>query len=112
MDYIKKNQSEIFNVGDLIAREYPTKNPNISCAQVELKGRHPKEGWISNEACTELVYFIRGSAILTTEKESVQFNEGDVVILSPKEKYYWVGDCTLLAPTTPPWTSQQTKNTK
>ena len=112
MEYLKKDQSKIFNVGDLIAREYPTRNPNISCALVELKGRHPKDGWISNQDCTELVFFIRGSAVLTTEKESVQFNEGDVVILSPKEKYYWEGDCTLLTPTTPPWTPEQTKIVK
>ena len=112
MEYIKKDQSEIFNVGNLIAHEYPTKNPNINCALVELKGRHPQEGWIMNEQCTELVFFVRGSAVLTTEKESINFGEGDMVILQPQEKYFWVGDCTLFTPSTPAWTPEQTKIVK
>jgi hypothetical protein len=33
----------------------------------------------------------------------------DQVIINPKERYYWDGDCVAFVPSTPPWTPEQTE---
>lgn len=109
MEITKKEQSLVFHNGDVIAHEYPTQNKNISGGYVEINGRHPKEGWICNKDCTELVFISRGSATLTTEEGSFVLNELDQVIINPNERYYWNGDCVAFVPATPPWTPEQTK---
>jgi mannose-6-phosphate isomerase class I len=112
MEYLKKKQSQIFINGNIVAREYITKNKNINIALVEIKGRHPKENWIVNKEVTELTFITKGSAILNTETERVSLKEGDVAILKPNEKYFWEGNCTLLTPCTPAWTPRQNKIVK
>ena len=112
MEIIKKEQSLVFHNGNVTAHEYPSQNPNISGGYVEIKGRHPVEGWICNNSCTELVFIIKGSATLFTDKESIFLNEMDQVIIDPKERYYWDGDCVAFVPATPPWTPEQTENIK
>ena len=109
MEITKKEQSLIFNIGDVTAHEYPSKNKDISGGYVEIKGRHPAEGWICNQDCTELVFISRGSVTLTTDQGSFVLNELDQVIIEPKERYYWDGDCVAFVPSTPPWTLEQTK---
>ena len=112
MEYLKKEQSQTFENGNVIAHEYTTKNKNINIALVEIKGRHPQEDWLINEKCTELTYIVDGSATLTTETESIFLEKGDVAILNPNEKYFWNGNCTLLIPCTPAWSPEQNKNVK
>ena len=109
MEITKKDQSQIFHNGNVTAHEYPSQNKNISGGYVEIKGRHPSEGWIYNNLCTELVFIIRGSTTLTTEKESTILNEMDQVIIEPKERYFFDGDCIAFVPATPPWTPEQTE---
>lgn len=112
MKVIKKEQEEIFENGNIIAHEYPSTNQNINIGLVEIKGRHPPENWLINEKCTQLTYITKGSVNLTTESETILLEEGDVAILNPNEKYFWEGDCTLLAPCTPAWTPEQNKIVK
>ncbi len=109
MEITKKEQSQVFHNGNVTAHEYPTKNKNISGGFVEIRGRHPEKGWICNQECTELVFITKGSVTLTTEKESVFLNEMDQVIINPKERYYWDGNCVAFVPSTPPWTPEQTE---
>lgn len=112
MEYLKKDQSQTFKVGNVIAHEFPTKNEKINFALVEIKGRHPQQNWLINENCTELTYIVKGSVSLSTETEKVLLGEGDVAILNPQEKYFWEGDCTLFTPCAPAWYPEQNKNVK
>jgi mannose-6-phosphate isomerase class I len=112
MEIIRKEQSKKFQKDDITAYEYPSQNKNINSAYVEIRGRHPKEGFICNKDCTELIFIIRGFVTLTTEKESFQLQEKDQVIINPNEKYFLEGDCDVVAPSTPPWTPNQTEISK
>jgi len=109
MEITKKDQSQIFHNGNITAHEYPTQNKNISGGYVEINGRYPKEGWICNQDCTELVFVIKGSTTLTNEEKSIILNEMDQAIIDPKEKYFFDGNCIVFVPSTPPWTPEQTK---
>ena len=112
MEYLKKEQSQTFTNGNIVAHEYSTKNKNINFAIVEIKGRHPQENWLINQDCTELTYVIKGSVDLTTETDKISLKEGDVAILDPQEKYFWDGDCILFTPCTPAWNQDQNKIVK
>ena len=112
MEYLKKEQSQTFTNGNIIAHEYATKNSDINIALIEIKGRHPQENWLINEKVTELTFITKGSATLKTESETVILKEGDIAIINPNEKYFWEGDCTLLTPCTPSWTPEQNKIVK
>lgn len=112
MKYLKKENAVKFQNGTLTAIEYPVGDKDINCAVVTLKGRHPVNDWIINQECKELVYLMKGTAVLTTETKTISLSEGDMVILEPNEKYFWQGDCVLLTPTTPAWTPEQTKIVK
>lgn len=112
MEVIKKDQSQVFKNGAITAHEYASTNNQINIGLVEIKGRHPQQDFITNQDVTELVYIINGSVELTTESERYSLSQGDFVIISPKEKYFFEGDCTVLTPCTPPWTPEQTKIVK
>ncbi len=112
MEIIKKGQEQIFKNGNIIAHEYSSINQNINIGLVEIKGRHPQQDFLVNEKVTELVYLIKGTAILNTETNSFNLSEGDFAIISPNEKYFWEGDCTVITPCTPAWTLEQNKIVK
>lgn len=112
MEYLKKEQSKTFKLGNIVAHEFSIKNKDINIALVEINGRHPQQNWLINEKVTELIYVVKGSAILTTKTEEILLEEGDLAIISPNEKYFWNGNCVLLTPCTPAWTRQQNKTVK
>lgn len=109
MDYLKHDQSLVFKKGNITAYEYPTKNKIINNSFIEIKGRHPQEGWAYNEVCIESVFIIRGSVVLTTKTESVVLEENDTVIIDPNERYFFEGDCDMVSPSSPPWYPEQSK---
>ena len=102
MEIIKKNQSQVFNYDTITAYEYASKNKYINIGLVKINGRYPKQNFIINQDVTELIYIIDGSVQLTTDSEQYSLSSGDVVIISPKEKYFFKGNCTVLTPCTPP----------
>ena len=112
MEVIKKAQSQVFKNGAITAYEYASKNKKINIGLVKINGRHPQQDFIINQKVTELVYVIDGSVELATESKRYTLSSGDVVIISPKEKYFFEGNCTVLTPCTPPWTPKQTKIVK
>lgn len=109
MEIIKKVEEQIFKNGSIVAHEFGSKNLNINIGLVEIKGRHPQQDFICNTKVTELVYIIDGSVLLVTESDRYKLSKGDFAIISPNEKYFFDGDCTVLTPCTPPWTPEQTK---
>lgn len=109
MEIIKKEQSQVFKNGPIIAREYTTKNKKINIGLIKIKGRYPQQDFITNQEVTELVYVINGSVELFTESSKHSLSKGDFVIISPKEKYFFEGNCTVLVPCTPPWNTKQIK---
>ena len=109
MEVIKKEQSQVFNSGAITAHEYASKNKNINLGLIEIKGRHPQQDFITNQEVTELVYILDGSVEVTTESNKYSLLPGDFVIISPQEKYFFEGNCTVLTPCTPPWTLHQTE---
>jgi mannose-6-phosphate isomerase-like protein (cupin superfamily) len=110
MRVIHKNQTKTFKNSDkCIATEYPMGDKDINGAVIELSGRYPEKGRVVNLECKELAYILEGSGKLVIEGEEIQFTEGDLFLLEPKERYYWEGNFKMFTPCIPAWWPEQHK---
>jgi mannose-6-phosphate isomerase-like protein (cupin superfamily) len=101
----KKNK----NSDRCIAAEYPLEDKDINAAVVEVTGRYPEKGRVTNLKCKEILYITKGSGKIFIEGEAVDFNEGDEILIEPGEKYYWDCQATMVAACTPAWYPEQHK---
>jgi mannose-6-phosphate isomerase-like protein (cupin superfamily) len=107
---VRKQEAKSYqNNGFCIAVEYSTGDKDISVALIELTGRYPSKGTVLNERCKELAYVIKGSGKLVLNNKAFSLAEGDLVSISPGEKYFWDGNMTLLMPCAPAWYPKQHK---
>lgn len=110
MKITRKSQTETFKNGNsCTAIEYPMEDNDINGAIIELTGRYPEEGRAMNEKCKEMGYIIKGSGKVVIEGKEIQIQEGDLILIDPKEKYFWEGSMTIFMPCTPSWKPEQSK---
>lgn len=110
MKIIHKDQTKVFKNNDVcIATEYPLGDKDINVAYVEVSGRYPEKGRVTNVACKELAYIIEGSGKIVVEGDEIELNKDDLILLEPGEKYYWEGNMRMLVPCTPAWYPEQHK---
>lgn len=76
---------------------------------IKLNGRYPDKGTVVNMVCKEMGYVIKGSGKVVVENKKTKIEEGDLVLIEPKEKYYWEGNLELFVPCTPAWYPEQHK---
>ncbi len=113
MKVIRKNQTKRFkNSPVCIAHEYPLGDKDINGVVIELKGRYPDKGRVVNLKCKELVYLLDGSVLLEVEGKKIKLEKGDEVLIMPKEKYLWDGNCRIFTACTPAWYPEQHKEVK
>src|SRR3989338_9518981 len=110
MKIIHKNQTKKFkNSENCIAIEYPLGDKDINGAIVELTGRYPNKGRIVKLKCKELAYVIKGSGKIVVENEEINLKEGDLILIEPREKYFWDGNLTMFISSIPAWYLNQHK---
>ena len=110
MKMIKKNQAKIYKNSDVCtAIEYLLDDKDINGAVIESKGRYPDKGRVVNLKCKETAYIIKGSGKVIVEDNEVEFTEGDLILIEPKEKYYWKGNFTIFVSCVPAWYPEQHK---
>lgn len=108
MQVVYKAETQKFqNSATCCALDYPMEENEINGAVIELSGRYPDTGSVTNLQCKELAYVIRGVCKLVVEGNEVLLSEGDMALILPNEKYFWEGTVTLFITTTPAWTLQQ-----
>jgi mannose-6-phosphate isomerase-like protein (cupin superfamily) len=110
MKIIHENQTKKFKNSDVcVATEYPMGDKDINVAYVEVSGRYPATGQVTNEKCKEMAYIIEGSGKIVVEGEEIILNEKDLILLNPGERFYWEGNMKMLVPCTPAWYIEQHK---
>lgn len=108
MKILHKSQTKTLKNGKTCtAIEYPLGDKDINGAIIELNGRYPERGNVVNLKCKELAYIIKGSGRLTVENKKTEIKEGDLVLISSGEKYFWEGDLVMFVPCTPAWYPEQ-----
>lgn len=110
MKVVHKSQTKQFkNSPVCVGIEFPLGDKEINGAIAEIRGRYPDKGWVVNLKCKELAYVLKGNGKIATENEEIKFNQGDLLLIYPKEKYYWEGNCDLFMACTPAWYPEQHK---
>lgn len=108
MKIIKAEEAKEFkNSERCVATEYPLEDKDINVAMVEVNGRYPEKGRVTNLKCKELLYITKGSGKIVIEGVAVDFKEGDEILIEPGEKYYWDCHATMLASCAPAWYLEQ-----
>lgn len=108
MKLVRKDSAQRHNNSDrCTAIEYPMGDKDINGAVIELGGRYPDKGRVTNLKCKELVYVISGAGKVVIEGNEVLLNKGDLVLIEPEEKYFFDGKMTFFAPCTPSWYPEQ-----
>lgn len=110
MKIVHKNQTNEFKNSDAcIATEYALMDQDINVAYVEIKGRYPDKGRVTNEVCKEMAYITEGKGRIVVEDEEIELNAQDLILLEPGERYYWEGNLKMVVPCTPAWYPEQHK---
>lgn len=110
MKIIHKNETNEFKNSDTcIATEYPIGDKDINVSFVEVLGRYPEKGRVTNKKCKEMAYIIDGKGKIVVEGQEIELNEKDLILLEPGEKYYWEGNMRMLVPCAPAWYAEQHK---
>lgn len=114
MKIVKKIEAIVHKNSDTcFATEYPSDDKDINIGIVKIEGRYPESGYALNEVCKELAYVSEGEGkIVFLNGEVFSIEEGDSVLIEPKEKYYWEGKFTLFVPCSPAWYPEQHKKIK
>lgn len=107
------SQSHSYNKDKVRVTEFNFSNNNImNDAEIIIRGRYPKEGYILNEISTALVSVESGSATFTLkDQKSQQIRTGDRLLIKPGEPYVFNTDNELLIRyiATPAWSAQQSR---
>jgi len=106
----KKDRKRLENSPNCIAYEYPLGDKDINVTFIEIEGRYPDKGYVSNEAVKEIVFVVEGKGKIVIEKEEHEVEEGDAVLILPKKRYFFNGNFKLLVPCSPTWYPEQHKN--
>jgi mannose-6-phosphate isomerase-like protein (cupin superfamily) len=77
-------------------------SPAISCAYIEVSGRHGK---VKYKKSDRLYYVISGSGAFKINEESQEVREGDVLIIPKDTPYDYEGEMKLLLVDTPAYDS-------
>ncbi len=107
-----KEAKEFINGDKCHTYEYGFNNKELGIAKSIISGRYPECGYCVNEECLELIYVLSGNGALVKENEKIEFSMGDALMIDRGEKFYWDGECEVLAMCAPAWFSSQHKEVK
>jgi len=91
--FIKKSKAiiEPFANGKIFDYLLPDENIGISY-QEYANGRAPTKGWAVNKICYEIYFIVDGKAEVFLDNEHEYVEKGDLVIIKPKQKIYFIVD--------------------
>lgn len=110
MKVVHKNQTNEFkNSETCFGLQYEIGDKDIDGAIVNVCGRYPEKGNITNLVCKEIAYVVSGSGKLGKDGKEYILNEGDIIFLDEGEKFFWEGNMTMFTACSPAWYAEQHK---
>ena len=103
----KKDRVRHENSPQCIAYEYPIEDKDINIAFVEIKGRYPDKGLVTNRRVKEMIFVKGGSGKIVIEGTEHLLEEGDAILILPGEAYFFDGNLELVVPCSPAWYPEQ-----
>ena len=108
----KENAIRHENSPKCIAYEYFFGDKEIDIAFIEINGRYPDKGCVTNEIVKESVFVVEGKGKIVIDKKEHKLEEKDALLIFPKQKYFFEGKLKLVVSCSPAWYPEQHKNTK
>ena len=111
MKIIKKDEAIAgTNSNECKTIEYSFGDKDIDIGVAIITGRYPKSGFCVNLVSKELVYVLEGSGKLFFKNQTIDFSEGDAILIENNEEYYWKADyCKVSMSCSPAWSLEQHK---
>ena len=112
MKKVKSSDAQIIKNSDtskLLEYSIGLKDKDIDFCINTISGRYPEEGYCTNDKCKEICYILEGNGTRNKKDESINFEQGDVILIDKKEIYYWNGNCKIIMICTPAWYKEQCK---
>jgi len=105
---IKKSERKEFkNSPVCTAYEYSFDDKDINVAFIEIKGRYPEKGRVTNKVCKEIVFVTKGKGKIEIDRKELLISEGDSVFIQPNQKYFFEGKLSITASCHPTWYPEQ-----
>lgn len=99
---LKRQNSQICAV-----TEYPLGDSQLDFAMVNISGRYPDSGRVTNLKCKEIVHINEGSGKVVVNGQEQSLMTGDLVLIEPGEAFYWEGTMKLSISCHPAFTVEQ-----
>ena len=111
MKIIKKDDAIIGTNNDNCKTiEYSFGDKDIDIGVATITGSYPESGYCVNLVSIELVYILEGSGELYFEDQTINFSQGDAILIENNKKYYWKADyCKVSMSCSPAWSPEQYK---
>ena len=110
MEAASKHQAKkITSAQTCTVHEYVFKNKALDCALIKIRGRYPERGVALNEECSEIAFVKDGRGRVVINNIGFPLHKESVVLIEPKEKFYWEGKLTLIMSCAPAWRKEQYK---
>lgn len=103
----KKDAAQHKNSDNCIIYEFSTDSDLINFAISKITARYPETGLATNTECSEIVYIQDGQGKIVINEIEYNLEAGDVILISPNERYYWDGEMTLHISCTPAFKPEQ-----
>ena len=112
MKFVRREEAEeIVNSSTSCLLEYSKKlgDEDLDFCINTICGRYPEAGDCSNLQCKEIAYILEGTGTIHKKDETMNFKQGDVILIEKKELYFWEGNCRIIMVCNPAWNKEQCK---
>ncbi len=105
---VKKSERKKFdNSPKCTAYEYETHDKDINTALIELRGRYPDKGRVTNKICKELVFVVEGEGKIEIDNKKFPLQKEDMILVLPNQKYFFDGKMKIVVSCYPAWYPEQ-----
>lgn len=110
MKIIKENRIKHEHSPECVVYEYPFKDQDINVAIVEVSGRYPSSGYVTNEQVKEMLFVTSGAGKVVIGLNEYELVKGDMILIHPGQEYFIDGNLELVISCNPAWYPEQHKN--
>jgi len=103
----KSERKKHINSPICTAYEYDTGDKDINIAFIEINGRYPSKGRVTNKICKELVFVVKGKGKIEIDNKKFLIDEGDMALILPNQRYFFEGNLAVIAACNPTWYPEQ-----
>lgn len=103
----KRNRIKSENTKNSTAYVYPFGDTKIDLAFIEVNGRYPEAGSVTNRVVRETVFVVKGNGRVVIDDVEHLLEDNDALLILPNQKYFFDGRFKLVVSCSPAWYSKQ-----